>query len=91
MSLVGACVQWAIFIIGNVFTLRLLEGEGAVAGYFDAAGDILSAQMMLPIIAPPDVGYWVLGTQAVGIGVATGWNFLANFFWTWGVSDSGST
>jgi putative flippase GtrA len=32
---------------------------------------------------PPEIGYGVYVSQLAGIAVATVWNYLANFFWTW--------
>jgi putative flippase GtrA len=34
-----------------------------------------------------DVGAWIYFSQLVGIGVATLWNFFANFYWTWRVKE----
>jgi putative flippase GtrA len=30
-----------------------------------------------------EVGAWIYVSQLTGIGVATLWNFFANFYWTW--------
>jgi putative flippase GtrA len=30
-----------------------------------------------------EIGNWIYFSQLVGIGVATLWNFFANFYWTW--------
>ena len=35
------------------------------------------------LIDDEDLGYYKYLSQLIGIGVATLWNFLANFHWTW--------
>lgn len=83
VSLVGALVQWVVFLAGNVALLRWFEGPGAVAAYFAGDGTVFERFVQRPVLDPPDVGHGVYLAQLVGIGVATGWNFLANFYWTW--------
>ncbi len=77
VSFVGALMQWVVFVLANVLWLRLLWGAAAydawVAGGWGQA-----------VTDPPAVGAWLYVSQLCGIGVATGWNFLANFHWTWG-------
>jgi len=34
------------------------------------------------------IGHWKYFAQILGIGVATIWNFLSNFYWTWAQSSS---
>ncbi len=83
VSLVGALMQWSVFVAGNVGLLWWLEGGQAVALYFAVEGGILERYIYQPIAHPPDVGAGIYLAQLVGIGVATGWNFLANVYWTW--------
>ena len=83
VSLVGALVQWSVFIAGNIGLLWFLEGQGAVDGYFAVDEGWFGRYVRRPIAAPPDVGRGIYLAQLAGIGVATGWNFLANVYWTW--------
>ena len=68
VSLVGAALQWSVFVAGNAL---VAWSAGRAPGLVAAITD------------PPDVGAWKYVSQLVGIGVATLWNFTANFFWTW--------
>ena len=34
-----------------------------------------------------DIGIWKYAATCLGIGVATVWNFLSNFYWTWAQSS----
>ena len=45
---------------------------------------------MLAVASPPDVGNLKFFSQLLGIGLATFWNFLANFYWTWKLDSSHS-
>lgn len=83
VSLVGALVQWVVFLAGNVALYWWLEGSAAVDVYFGGPGSFFERMVQRPILDPPDVGAGVYLAQLAGIGVATGWNFLANFYWTW--------
>lgn len=87
VSLVGALIQFAVFLLGNVLALAALGHEGALGDYFAQAGQAvgpLQRYVLHPIVDPPEVGAWVYVSQLAGIGVATAWNFLANLRWTWG-------
>lgn len=87
VSLVGAAVQFAVFLVGNLLALAAVGEAGAVADYFalpGAAVGPLQRYVLHPIVAPPEVGPWVYASQLAGIAVATAWNFLANLRWTWG-------
>lgn len=87
VSLVGALVQFAVFLAGNVLALAALGGPGAMGDYFAQAGlavGPLQRYVLHPIVDPPEVGAWVYVSQLAGIGVAMAWNFLANLRWTWG-------
>jgi putative flippase GtrA len=83
VSLVGAVVQWSVFVLGNVGALWLTAGSAGLLTWASEAGDGLVAWVRHPIVHPPDVGAWIYPAQLLGIGVAMGWNFLANFKWTW--------
>lgn len=68
VSLVGAAIQWGIFVGMNlIFATTFGQDISLVAAVTD----------------PPDVGNWMYLSQLTGIGVATIWNFVANFYWTW--------
>ena len=47
-----------------------------------AEGSLLAALFDF-ISAPPDLGYVMYVAQLLGIAASTGWNFVANLFWTW--------
>ncbi len=83
VSLVGALIQWSVFVEGNVLLLWYLEGGPAVEAYFAGDGGVFQRYVLRPITDPPSVGGGIYLAQLVGIGVATGWNFLANVYWTW--------
>ena len=76
VSLFGALLQWGSFLLLNLFWAQLLWPERwgewrAIHGWLGAISD------------PPQVGHWIYLSQLCGIALATGWNFLANFYWTW--------
>lgn len=83
VSLVGAVVQWVVFLAGNVALLWWIAGPGALDAYFGGEGSVFDRYVRRPVLDPPAVGAGVYLAQLAGIGVATGWNFLANFYWTW--------
>lgn len=83
VSLVGAVVQWLVFIVGNVLLLRALAGSDALAAYFAGADHWFERWLYRPVVDPPAVGRWIYISQLAGIAASTGWNFLANFHWTW--------
>lgn len=84
VSFVGAAVQWVVFVIANVLWLRLLFGAGALDDYLAGTSGFIEGWILRPIQSPPEVGHWIYVSQLAGIAVATGWNYLANFHWTWG-------
>ncbi|MCA9545895.1 MAG: GtrA family protein [Myxococcales bacterium] len=84
VSLVGAAVQFGVFVGANLAALRWQGGPGSLAAYFAQAQPGVLGWLQHPVLDPPDVGLWVYVSQLVGIGVATAWNFLANMKWTWG-------
>mgnify|MGYP002631884079 CR=1 FL=1 len=89
VSLVGAALQWLVFLAGNVGWLWLRDGGEAVATYFAGSEDAWRRYLLRPVTSPPAVGIGTYVAQLIGIGVATGWNFLANFRWTWRARHSG--
>lgn len=74
VSLLGALMQWTIYNALNLLWFATLKGGDA--------GLYLQAPMRL-MSDPPQVGHMIYVSQLCGIGVATAWNFLANFYWTW--------
>ena len=85
VSLIGASIQWSCFVLANLLWLYLGWTEGTWATYQEVWHNGSWAK---PITDPPDVGGWIYLSQAVGVGVATGWNFFANFYWTWRAHNS---
>ena len=63
---------------------------GEIAGQLttDGTSPDWLASLKTFILDPPDIGYLMYLAQLVGIGAATGWNFVANLFWTWGESKA---
>lgn len=83
ISLVGAVIQWTVFIGGNVALLWLDAGGDGVAAWYAAGEPSALKPLVHPIAHPPEVGYGIYLSQLAGIAVATGWNFFANLIWTW--------
>lgn len=83
VSLVGAALQWTVFVAANVGWLALVAEPGAMGEYLAGDSGFWARYVVRPILDPPDVGHLTYVSQLVGIGVATGWNFIANFHWTW--------
>lgn len=84
VSLLGAVLQWLVFIVGNVALLRWVQGEAAWEVYAAGADGWFERWLYRPVVDPPQVGWWIYVSQLAGIAASTGWNFLANFHWTWG-------
>lgn len=82
VSLLGAVIQWGIFVTCNVVWLFAVQGSAGAGGYFDGAG-WLENYLYKPIAEPPEVGDLKYLSQLFGIAAATFWNFFANFYWTW--------
>lgn len=85
ISLVGAVVQWTIFNAGNVLIFWALNGGAAVDAWAGGESGVI-ALAVHTVTHPPPVGWGIYISQLVGIGIATGWNFFANLFWTWRAS-----
>jgi putative flippase GtrA len=77
VSLVGASAQWLTFVLGVAALARL-----GVPGW--EVIDLSARDLLAVVREPPQVGAWQYVAQLAGVGVATLWNFLANFYWTWG-------
>ncbi len=90
VSLIGATIQWCVFIASNVVVLGLVQGDLGMEAYLSNADSVWSL-ITLAVREPPEIGYWIVSSQLVGIGVATAWNFLANFYWTWAQSSGASS
>jgi len=83
VSLVGALIQFALFAVCFYFAASLMGQSAQNSGGAVAGADWLMSVKAF-ITDPPDLGYVMYAAQLVGIGAATGWNFVANLFWTWG-------
>ena len=88
VSLIGAAIQFSVFLAGNIAALAWLEGSAGVEQYFSGSESWWTRYLRRPVVEPPQVGGWVYLSQLTGIGVATAWNFLANVKWTWGQSKA---
>ena len=85
VSLGGALIQFSVFVAMNMLWFGLLA-DPAVDGFFDDAGQA-EPWLVRAFLHPPDVGALMYLSQGLGIGVATLWNYLVNFHWTWGERD----
>jgi len=84
ISVVGAIVQWSVFVAANMFWMVVLQDEVAAREYFGGDGSWFYTYVYRPIADPPHVGDLKYLSQLLGIGAATLWNYFANFYWTWG-------
>jgi dolichol-phosphate mannosyltransferase len=75
VSLGGGILQLATFIALNAVWTSLYLPDSAITG---------SGLVERWITNPPDVGRWAYVSQLAGIAIATLWNYLCNFYWTWG-------
>ena len=83
VSLIGAAIQFVIFA-GCFFFAAMIMGELVTQSPSGEGTQHWFASIKAFVINPPDIGYLMYLSQLVGIGAATGWNFVANLFWTWG-------
>ena len=60
------------------YNLVSLVGLGIQLGTFIAVKAGLQSYLSIE-----DIGWWKYFAQTAGIGIATIWNFLSNFYWTW--------
>ena len=84
----GAIVQFATFVACNVLWLALRGGPAALRAYAGGERDFVHRWIIHPLAAPPQIGALVYLSQLAGVGVATVWNFLVNFHWTWAARES---
>ena len=83
VSLGGGIIQFVIFVGMNVVWLRLFGTPAEIATYGAGAGSWMDRWVWHPFVEPPNVGNLVYLSQICGIGAATVWNYLLNFYWTW--------
>jgi putative flippase GtrA len=83
VSLGGGAIQFLVFVAMNVAWLLAFGGAAAIAAYGAGAGSWTERWLWHAIVSPPDVGRLVYLSQILGIGAATVWNYLLNFYWTW--------
>lgn len=84
VSSVGAVLQWSTFVALNVLWAYLEIGMRAETHSWVTYQTTLNQGAWHHVITtPPQVGDWVYLSQLIGIGGATAWNFLANYYWTW--------
>ncbi|HEY0706941.1 MAG TPA: GtrA family protein [Polyangia bacterium] len=83
VSLGGGLIQFVIFVACNVIWLRWLGTDAAIAAYSAGNGTWVDHWILRPFVEEPEVGNLVYLSQIMGIGVATVWNYLLNFYWTW--------
>ena len=83
VSLVGAAIQWSVFIAMNhLWLVGFMTGDQGSA-HTPPSGGWFEQHVLQPIVSPPDVGHFKYLSQLCGIGAATFWNYFANFYWTW--------
>ena len=82
VSLVGAAIQFSVFMLCFFGASILMQGSH-LRVTASAEGSSLLAALFDFISAPPDLGYVMYVAQLLGIAASTGWNFVANLFWTW--------
>jgi putative flippase GtrA len=87
VSLGGALIQFSVFVVMNMLWFALLADPVAGEGFFDDSGRA-EPWLVRAFLRPPDVGALMYLSQGLGIGVATLWNYLVNFHWTWGARQS---
>jgi putative flippase GtrA len=83
VSLVGGGIQFLIFVTMNLAWLLLFFDPATIEAYFAGAGSTFERWVWHPLVEPPHVGRLVYLSQILGIGAATVWNYLLNFYWTW--------
>jgi putative flippase GtrA len=83
VSLGGGLIQFVGFVAMNVAWLVLFGDPATIAGYGAGARSFTERWLWHPFVEPPEVGKLIYVSQVLGIGVATAWNYLLNFYWTW--------
>ncbi len=81
VTAVGGLIQWLCFLGANLVLFWLLAEAIQKQAYVEAWNQ--GAWLSYPVVHPPDVGAWKYLSQLGGVAVATLWNFLANYYWTW--------
>lgn len=85
VSLFGALLQWSTFLVFNLLWVYIAVSQDPNADLWVHYGPLFNQRgWQLLITTPPRVGDWVYASQLIGIIFATGWNFFANLYWTWG-------
>ncbi len=82
VSLIGAGIQFAVFVVMNMVWLHAAFDAESRAGYHAGAGSWVERWLWHPLVDPPEVGRWVYLSQLFGIGCGMFWNYLLNFYWT---------
>jgi putative flippase GtrA len=83
VSLGGGAIQFLIFVAMNVAWLHLFASATEASAYDAGARSTAERWLWHPLVEPPNVGGLVYVSQIAGIGAATAWNYLLNFYWTW--------
>jgi putative flippase GtrA len=83
VSLGGGVIQFVIFVALNVVWLLLFGTQEEIRAYGAGAGTRFDRWVWHPFVEPPNVGGLIYLSQIFGIGAATIWNYLLNFYWTW--------
>lgn len=89
VSLVGAVIQWGVFVYGNIAWAVMLFTPAELIAYHGTAVGLWDRWILHPIISPPDVGVMLYASQLLGIAAATFWNYLVNVRWTWATKTLG--
>ena len=88
VSLGGGLIQFVVFVAMNVAWLWVIGGTAALRAYGAGAGSFAQRWLWHPFVRPPEVGSLVYLSQVFGIGSATVWNYLLNFYWTWATPEA---
>jgi putative flippase GtrA len=83
VSIMGGLIQWGVFIALNAVWLTVLDRHADMDESAASQG-LVQHYIIDPVINPQDVGNLKYLSQLGGIAVATFWNYVANFHWTWG-------
>lgn len=86
VSIIGGLIQWTVFVAMNLMWQLMLQTDSDPL--IQSGGSLLDRYFFQPILHPADVGMLKYCSQLFGIGIATFWNFLANFHWTWSKDSS---
>ena len=81
VSLVGGVIQWSCFVAMNFVWLYYGCAEESWTQFWH------THQGVKAYIHAPTLHYYLYISQLVGVGVATLWNFMLNFYWTWAYAN----